>query len=306
MLSDTPEHASAQTGASVDSGMPSPTYLIIGGAEKSGTTSLFGYLAAHTSVAASSRKETDFFRQTATPLEDYERHFERDRTLPVRMESSPAYLAEAEAVAPRIAATLPDARLVFVLREPVERLRSAFRFYKSRLHLPADMNFDDFVGRCLDYERQGLEGNHQGLKRWHLMATQRGRYERLLPAFEQRFDPARILLVRSDRLRSDVCGVVGDISRFVGLQAGFYDGYSFERENVSFVARNRGAQRVAIAVNNSLEPLWRRHPDLKRTLLKWYKQINERPLDRDELSPKISAALDDYYAATRERLAVLP
>jgi hypothetical protein len=277
-------------------------YLIIAGAEKAGTTSLFGYLAAHPQVCPSLRKETDYFRRADATTEGYAAQFAASPgEAHVRMESSPGYLAEAEVVAPRLAAALPEARLVFVLRDPVERLRSCYRFYQSRLHVPAGMDFDTFVNGCLDHELQAT--NDLGLSPWHLLAAARGRYELLLPAFERTLPSEQCLVLPYERLRHDAAGISREIARFAGLDDRFFDDYAFERENVSFRARHGGFQRVAVAVNDSLQLLWRRHPRLKRSLLGWYKRMNAEPLREDALSPAVQARLDDYYLPTRLDLA---
>jgi hypothetical protein len=276
-------------------------YLIIAGAEKAGTTSLYGYLAAHPQVCPSLRKETDYFRQAGATAEGYLAQFpgaQADKRL--RMESSPGYLAEAETVAPRLAAALPQARLVFVLREPVERLRSCYRFYQSRLHVPSTMDFDTFVTICLD--REAGSARDGGLSRWHLLAAARGRYERALPAFERVFPASQCLVLPYERLRNDAPGVTREIARFAGLEPAFFDDFAFARENVSFRARHGGLQRVAVAINDSLEPLWRRHPSLKRRVLGWYKHVNAERLREDALSEAVHERLEAYYRPTRDYL----
>lgn len=282
------------------------THLIIGGAEKAGTTALFGYLAAHPGVRPSIRKETDYFRRPDTTAEGYEACFppaDGPMARALRAESSPGYLAEAPEVAPRLAAAVPGALLVFVLRDPVDRLRSAYRFYQSRLHVPASMDFDRFVLACLGHEAGTPTPEGAALKLWHLNAAARGRYEVLLPPFEQHCAPERILLVSFDDLKRDAPGVTRRIAALAGLDTAFYDTYTFGRENVSFRARHGALQRVAIAVNDALEGFWRRHPGVKRTLLRWYKRFNEEPLQADPLSPATQARLDDYYAGTRAWMA---
>lgn len=275
-------------------------FLVIGGAEKCGTTSLFGYLASHPGARISLQKETDHFRSDHPDPAAYLACFGGPAAGdPVHVESSPAYLAEAGHVAPRIAAAVPQARLAFVLRDPVDRLRSSFRFYQSRLHVPAAMDFDRFVQTCLAWERDPQRAPTHGMKAWHLGAADRGRYERHLPAFEARFPPEQLLLLPYARLRDDVAGCTQALAAFAGLDPSHFDGFAFARENVSFRARHRGLQRVAVRVNDSLEGFWRRHPGVKRRLLALYKRLNAEPLQADALTPATQAALDDYYAPTR-------
>lgn len=281
-------------------------FLIVAGAEKAGTTSLFSYLSAHPSTCPSRRKETDWFRGASTDASDYLRHFPDPAPgMSTYLEASPGYLAEAEVVAPRIAHVLPRARLVFVLRDPVDRLASSFRFYKSRLHVPDGMTLDEFVDLCFDFIDSGGAAPLAGIDPWHLSALQRGRYESQLAPFRRAHPEDRILMLDYGSLRDKPREVLGRIARFAGLDARFYDSFVFERENVSFLARRVWLQRFAVAVNDGLEGLWRRHPRLKRSLLATYKRINERPMEADPLSPRNRQRLQLFYQPTYSALPAL-
>ena len=285
---------------------PSDRFLIICGAEKAGTTSLYRYLATHPDVRPSIRKETDYFRGPEATLAGYRACFgmaERESALCV--ESSPAYLAEAGEVGPRLAAVVPQAQLVFILRDPVDRLRSAYRFYQSRLHVPADMDFGRFVSACLDAESGILNPDIARLKQWHQCAAARGRYERLLPPFEAHFAAAQRLVVPHAQLQSDPAGTTCSVARFAGLDPAHFQDSAFARENVSFGVRNRRIQHVAVKVNDGLELLWRRYPGLKRRLLATYKRFNAKPLQEDALSKTVQERLDKYYEPTRRYMAAI-
>jgi hypothetical protein len=281
--------------------MNEPQLLIVAGAEKAGTTSLYTYLAAHPEVLASIRKETDYFRNADATLAAYLTEFPAAAAPGqwLRMESSPGYLAEARSVAPRIAAFVPHARLVFVLRDPLDRLRSSFRFYKSRLQLPAAMTFDQFVGAGLGHLRgdtTGLAG--PALKPWHLDALARGRYEQQLPQFQALMPAEQLLVLSYDDLCHDVRGVMQRVAGFARIDAGYYASYGFARENASFLSRNQTLQRLALIANNRLETMWRRNPQTKRILRDVYKRINGRAPDPDPLSASLAAQLRDWYAPT--------
>lgn len=279
--------------------------LIIAGAEKCGTTSVYTYLAAHPGTCPSTHKETDYFRRPDADLAGYLACFPRlhdDRCLLV--ESSPAYMALAEEVAPRIARSVPEARIVFLLRDPIARLRSSFRFYKSRLHVPQAMSFDAFARLCLAHEGGHAPQDH-GLKPWHIEALARGRYERQLPPFEACFPDSQRLILTQDELNAAPRPTMQAICRFAGLDPAFFEGFAFTRENVSFLARHPSVQRAAIAVNDRFEPVWRRFPSVKRRLLQAYKGFNERSLEPDALDPQTETALRTLYAPTYAMLADL-
>lgn len=109
--------------------------LIIIGAQKAGTTSLHRYLDLHPEVAMSSRKELDFFAgpgwEWERGIEWYESHFSRDA--PVVGESSPSYSAHpwVPGVPERMHSLIPEARLVYVVRDPVDRMVSEYFHYRT-------------------------------------------------------------------------------------------------------------------------------------------------------------------------------
>ena len=100
-----------------------PNLLIIG-AGKSGTTSLQRYLAQHPEVSMSKQKELQFFTRAdwRERIEWYEQRFPSGT--PVRGEASPVYTMHPAFPSPaaRIRSLIPDAKLVYVVRDPVERL----------------------------------------------------------------------------------------------------------------------------------------------------------------------------------------
>jgi len=107
-----------------------PTFLVIG-AMKSGTTSLRAYLAAHPQVFMAEPKELHFFVESKNWGRGrawYEERFADAGEASARGEASPSY-SQADifpGVAARIAAMLPDVRLVYVVRHPIERMRSMY------------------------------------------------------------------------------------------------------------------------------------------------------------------------------------
>lgn len=107
--------------------MTLPTFVVIGAA-KSGTTSLALYLEAHPQVYVASRKEVRFFdRHWDEGLDWYRSHFASAGIASAVGEASPSYFVN-PLVPDRVGKTLPGARLVVLLREPVSRLLSAHHF----------------------------------------------------------------------------------------------------------------------------------------------------------------------------------
>lgn len=105
--------------------------LLIVGAQKAGTTSLFNYLDARPGFYGAQRKELRFFNRDeryARGAAWYE-HFFDARRPGVKFEATPEYLYH-PAVPKRIHAHYPEVRIVIVLREPVARAYSAWNMYR--------------------------------------------------------------------------------------------------------------------------------------------------------------------------------
>jgi len=110
-----------------------PDFVVIG-AQKAGTSSLYGQLAAHPSVVPALRKEVHHFDRPPVGLDRYRPWFPRRATLDriarrtgrgITGEATPYYLCH-PAVPGRMRAVLPDVRLIAVLRDPVARAISGY------------------------------------------------------------------------------------------------------------------------------------------------------------------------------------
>ena len=115
-----------------------PTFLIVG-VQKAGTTSIYNYLEKHPQVYMSPIKETNFLEKDWSTvenahknkngiltIEDYGKLFEGVTNEIAIGEASPNYLFHYQSSAARIQQYVPDAKLIAVLRNPVERAYSDY------------------------------------------------------------------------------------------------------------------------------------------------------------------------------------
>ncbi len=105
------------------------SHFIIIGAMKCGTTSLYRYLGEHPEIGLSREKETDFFlaeRNFAKGTSWYFSQFSAGST--VCGEASPNYTKYSEfpGVPERIFKTAPDAKLIYIVRDPIDRFLSQY------------------------------------------------------------------------------------------------------------------------------------------------------------------------------------
>jgi hypothetical protein len=105
-----------------------PSFLVIG-AMKAGTSSLHHYLQSHPQVFMSKTKELNFFtKERNRDIEWYGSQFADAGGALAVGETSPSYtkFPQFRGVPRRIAKLLPDVRLIYLVRHPVERMRSHY------------------------------------------------------------------------------------------------------------------------------------------------------------------------------------
>jgi Sulfotransferase domain len=177
-----------------------PSFLVIG-AMKAGTTTLRDQLARHPDVFMSEPKELHFFtagKNWERGRDWYEAHFAAGSGAAARGEASPSY-SQADifpGVPARIAAMLPDVRLVYLVRHPVERLRSMY------LHQRAN-------GR----ERRPI-AEAVTATAYYLNTS---RYAWQLDQYASDVARERIRVITTDQLRDDPAATMAGLFGFLGV-----------------------------------------------------------------------------------------
>lgn len=113
--------------------------LVIVGVPKAGTGSLFAYLAQHPDICGSDEKETGYFNSynpdrhagPPLPIEEYARHFAHARGERWAVEATPTYSYGGKPVISAIRSVLGKPRIILILRDPADRLWSAYTFQRS-------------------------------------------------------------------------------------------------------------------------------------------------------------------------------
>jgi hypothetical protein len=194
-------------------------HFVVAGVQKGGTTSLFKHLADDPGVVPPVVKEIHFFdRHHARGLEWYRSHFPLTARLAGRLtgEASPSYLFEPAALQ-RLAAALPEVKVLVALRDPVERAFSHYRMKVSRgiETLP--------FGEALDREDERLADDGDpvatALRRRHFSYLARSRYLEQLLELQRHVPASRVLVLRSEDLfdaeRQE--GALQRLGAFLGL-----------------------------------------------------------------------------------------
>jgi len=192
-----------------------PGFLVIG-AHKSGTTALHQYLGMHPQIDVSWTKELNYFvDESELPtcpnwplvgrwqrgIDWYRRSFPTDRE--ICGEASPHYAlgAHSEPIARKMAAVVPEAKLVFVVRHPLERARS---HYLMAMKLPGARrcSFAEFLG---GYHAMSFCG-----------------YGSAMRCYLRHYSRERILVIESADLDLRRRETLGAVFRFLGVDGDFW------------------------------------------------------------------------------------
>jgi hypothetical protein len=208
-----------------------PSFLICGG-QRCGTTSLYRALAAHPVVLkAVLHKGVHYFDTSyRRGMGWYKGHFPLQRTAakvterygsPAQtFESSPYYMYHPQAAA-RIAHDLPDAKLIALVRDPVERA------YSQHAHeIARDFETERDFGSALALEPARLhrqedklteDPEYYSFAHQHHAYRARGEYARYLAEMAKHVGRDRIHVVESERFFAEPEQVYDEVLAFLGL-----------------------------------------------------------------------------------------
>lgn len=214
----------------------SDEYLIIGGTTKAGTTSLFSYLAAHPEVNPATFKETRFFLDTKYPLdskfrfdidglEKYSEFFNPNAKGRIRLEATPDYLYS-EGCAEKIVGSLKKLKMIFILRDPIERLYSWYKFSQQDGLIEKKVTFEKYV----QVQLNKAQDNSQDVPQ-HMRALVQGRYAEYVKRFMRVLGRENCLIVELKDLERSPIEVMSEICRFAAVSDDFYKFYKFNVKN---------------------------------------------------------------------------
>ncbi|KAM9984415.1 hypothetical protein ACTFIZ_004130 [Dictyostelium cf. discoideum] len=144
-----------------------PNFIVIG-TMKSGTTFLDYYLQKHPQIAHHSKKEIWYFNSYyANGIEWYAKHFEQYTSLENQKligEATPFYINNPN-TAPRLFTTLKNAKLILLLRDPVERSLSQYHFsiqwLKRNKSPPLQYSFEHLIYEEADVIETCIRGHER-------------------------------------------------------------------------------------------------------------------------------------------------
>ena len=204
--------------------------LVVIGAQKCGTSALHYYLGLHPEISMSDPKELNFFikpDEWRRGLEWYEGHFTEDAK--IRGESSPNYTSfpRNKGVPRRMFKLIPEAKLIYLVRDPLERIVSAYIHNLSRRR-----------------EKRALTTALAHPRSTYLV---RSSYQRQVDAFLDFYPAESLLILEQGDLLDRRAETLQETFRFLGVDESFW---------------SPGYERLRHETRNKL----RLRPDVKRRL----------------------------------------
>jgi hypothetical protein len=224
--------------------------FLVAGVPKAGTTALHAALSRHPGLYLPGIKEPKFFLTDGPPptrggpgdaityrehvwrRDSYEALFDPAPPGALRGEATPLYLYDKAAMR-RIRELIPDARLIVIIRDPVERAHSNWAHLWSAGLEPVG----DFVAACAEEPARIAAG---WASFWHY--TGLGKYGEQLAHAVGLFPREQLLVFRYRTLVDEPAKTLDSICDFLGVEAGVVT--EVPRENVTAQPEHTIAHRA--------------------------------------------------------------
>jgi hypothetical protein len=260
-----------------------PTFLIVG-APKSGTTALAAYLAEHPEVFVSAEKELHFFDDNFDRgLDWYRSNFAQAGGARAVGEATPTYYLEARTLE-RMAGVVPDARLIALVRNPIEAAWSNYWMQRS-------LGFERrSFEEALRDEREDRRYDHYVV---HYVAP--GRYAELLRRMCEPYPGDALLVKLFEDLRDTPDATFAEVCRHIRVDDTFAAPSLGAVVNPSTKLRSERLRHLMLKYR-----AWKRLPFRLATAID---RLNRREAKYPAMDARTRAMLADMYRVPNEELA---
>jgi hypothetical protein len=278
-----------------------PVDLIIAGVPKAGTTTLFQSLIQHTEICGSAVKETCYFLpirygHEIQPIEEYWKFFQGCPDEPdiIRLESTPGYFYGGLKLCEAINKACPKSNILLVLREPVSRFVSFFRYKQSILEIKPEMSIEEYYAKCSSATNEDLNRQEND---W-LMGLEGGLYVKYLSPWIETF-ANRLRIVTFDDITQHPQITSKAITRWLGVRDASPLIVGHHNKTLRF--KSARIHQLALGVYRLLEPFLRRYPLIKNNIVQIYDAVNRKPYT-GSVNKEIIRELEEKYSAQNRYL----
>lgn len=220
--------------------------LIICGAPKSGTSSLFFWLTAHPEVCGSTKKETYFLHDKVVKhnkglnihengIEAYPNCFPEAPNANIVVEATAPYIYQKTPL--REIPKLPSKpKVVFILRNPAERVYSHFKFNKFRMNnMPKSMPFQAYV-----------EARGEGLNMQDYI--HHSEYVHFIQKYIEVLGKERVLVYLFEDMLANKKAFMIKVAQDIGIDSSFYEWFDFFKRNETVNIKNKALHQWGLKI----------------------------------------------------------
>jgi hypothetical protein len=289
--------------------------VVIAGAAKCGTTSLYNWLVDHPDVGGPRDKELFYLMDEGHPLlkrdsnyhdhglDGYKAYFQDENSnCKVILEATTHYMYQQTAI-DVLSSLDPRPQIIFMLRKPSQRVYSSYRFTQNVMaSLDKGVSFTQFIealrsGRT-DTFVKGFSSMDSALLLMNIIKY--SQYIDYISNWIASFGRERIHVFLFEHMLKDPRTFMYDFAICIGIEPSFYDSYDFRSHNKTVGIRNhflhRQARRVAKLIPQGA---------VKDSLRHMYLNV-QADEDEAQVSPEdlmTLRILDDYFEPFNQRLA---
>ena len=284
--------------------------LVIAGVVKAGTTSLYSYLSLHPDICCSTVKETCYFsyyrygqwdsryQNSQDPFKQYQGYFAHCTNQKYIMEATPGYFEGGKKLALELKKTLGDeVKIIIVLREPISRLLSFFKYKKSMLEVNQKLSLAEYIKQCESLAADEIIKNEND-KYWGIEG---GFYANYLEDWLDVFEDS-IYVTFLDDLKHDPQLFLAKIAAWLEIDNRVFKSQSLTIENKSLNYKNKYLQELALLVNTKAEKFWRANVGLKKAVRDVYYRFNGMQ-HQEEINSETLNYLASIYQPYNQKLA---
>jgi hypothetical protein len=264
--------------------------LFIIGATKSGTTSLFKYLAEHKEISSSLHKEIRYFLNKDFPakttfgnydsksIEEYLKLFPKSRYF---LDASPDYIHDLSS-AEKIYENFPDAKIILILRDPVERIYSWYRFELQNGEI-GDISFEEYLE---------IDKNSK------FSRVEQGLYSKYILKYLEYFPKENFLTIFTKDLKEKPENTLQEICSFLEIE-NIYLNYNFKIHNKTETMRSPKLHLLFRNIKRFIRKNFRNmagYEKIRDFINREYEKINVKDERKIPISNKTYLELQKYYS----------
>lgn len=275
------------------------TYII--GVQKAGTTSLHYWLSQHPDIYGPNEyKDVDYFANPEIADMAKERlvkDFVHHNGESIVFQSHVNYIFYAKAL-DRIKTLTPEAKLIVVLRNPIDRAISAFRYFRKmgQEPRPAEKALLYKPKEKMSYSKQNNDFTY----------LEHGMYGQQLEKVYEIFDQEKVLILQFKELKNKPNELIQKVFKFLNIEETFIP--NFQKKNQTGKVRFKWLQKKLTKTNRLRQLVikylfdWWLTSKKRQYLRKQLIEINTRKMEKHKIPKSVRQELGNVFKTDQQRL----